>query len=210
MGATGGGKTTVVNLLMRFYETDSGGIFINGQNLKNVSADSLRRNIAIVLQDTVLFADTVRNNLTYGNESVSEEQLQEALASSRCLDFIQQLPQGMDTLLQDGGGNLSQGQRQLLAIARAFAADPRILILDEATANVDTQTEKAIQSAMQKIMEQRTSIVIAHRLSTIRDADLIVVMDQGRIAETGNHEELLVAKGKYYELYITQYAGFAI
>ncbi len=158
----------------------------------------------------MLFADTVRNNLTYGNESASEEQLQEALASSRCLDFIQQLPQGMDTLLQDGGGNLSQGQRQLLAIARAFAADPRILILDEATANVDTQTEKAIQSAMQKIMEQRTSIVIAHRLSTIRDADLIVVMDQGRIAETGNHEELLVAKGKYYELYITQYAGFAI
>ena len=210
VGATGSGKTTVVNLLMRFYETDSGGIFINGQNLKNVSADSLRRNIAIVLQDTVLFADTVRNNLTYGNESASEEQLQEALASSRCLDFIQQLPQGMDTLLQDGGGNLSQGQRQLLAIARAFAADPRILILDEATANVDTQTEKAIQSAMQKIMEQRTSIVIAHRLSTIRDADLIVVMDQGRIAETGNHEELLVAKGKYYELYITQYAGFAI
>ena len=157
----------------------------------------------------MLFADTVRNNLTYSNENATENQLQAALEASRCQDFLQRLPQGADTVLQGGGGNLSQGQRQLLAIARAFVADPRILILDEATANVDTQTEKAIQSAMQKIMEQRTSIVIAHRLSTIRDADVIVVMDQGQIAEMGNHEELLAAKGKYYELYMTQYAGFA-
>lgn len=209
VGATGSGKTTVVNLLMRFYETDSGEIFINNQKVREVSTDSLRQDIAIVLQDTVLFAGTVRNNLTYGNENAGEEQLQAALEASRCQGFVQRLPQGMDTPLSGGGGNLSQGQRQLLAIARAFVADPRILILDEATANVDTQTEQAIQSAMQKIMERRTSIVIAHRLSTIRDADVIVVMDQGRIAEMGSHEELLAAKGKYYELYMTQYAGFA-
>lgn len=209
VGATGSGKTTVVNLLMKFYEADSGEIFVNGQKLRDVSAGSLRRDIAIVLQDTVLFADTVRNNLTYSNENAAEEQLQAALEASRCQSFVRRLPQGVDTPLSGGGGNLSQGQRQLLAIARAFVADPRILILDEATANVDTQTEQAIQSAMQKIMERRTSIVIAHRLSTIRDADVIVVMDQGRIAEMGSHEELLAAKGKYYELYMTQYAGFA-
>lgn len=209
VGATGSGKTTVVNLLMKFYEADSGEIFINGQKLRDISAGSLRRDIAIVLQDTVLFADTVRNNLTYSNENVTEEQLQAALEASRCQSFVRRLPRGVDTPLSGGGGNLSQGQRQLLAIARAFVADPRILILDEATANVDTQTEQAIQSAMQKIMERRTSIVIAHRLSTIRDADVIVVMDQGRIAEMGSHEELLAAKGKYYELYMTQYAGFA-
>lgn len=209
VGATGSGKTTVVNLLMRFYEADSGEIFVNGQRLREVSTDSLRRNIAIVLQDTVLFAGTVRSNLIYSNENAGEEQLQAALEASRCQSFVRRLPQGVDTPLSGGGGNLSQGQRQLLAIARAFVADPRILILDEATANVDTQTELAIQSAMQKIMERRTSIVIAHRLSTIRDADVIVVMDQGRIAEMGSHEELLAAKGKYYELYMTQYAGFA-
>ena len=209
VGATGSGKTTVVNLLMRFYEADSGEIFVNGQKLREVSTDSLRRDIAIVLQDTVLFAGTVRSNLIYSNENAGEEQLQAALEASRCQSFVRRLPQGVDTPLSGGGGNLSQGQRQLLAIARAFVADPRILILDEATANVDTQTEQAIQSAMQKIMERRTSIVIAHRLSTIRDADVIVVMDQGRIAEMGSHEELLAAKGKYYELYMTQYAGFA-
>lgn len=209
VGATGSGKTTVVNLLMKFYEADSGEIFVNGQKLREVSTDSLRRDIAIVLQDTVLFAGTVRSNLIYSNEKAGEEQLQAALEASRCQSFVRRLPQGVDTPLSGGGGNLSQGQRQLLAIARAFVADPRILILDEATANVDTQTEQAIQSAMQKIMEQRTSIVIAHRLSTIRDADVIVVMDQGRIAEMGSHEELLAAKGKYYELYMTQYAGFA-
>jgi len=209
VGATGSGKTTVVNLLMRFYEPDSGEILINAQKLREVSVNSLRRDLAIVLQDTVLFADTVRNNLKYSNENATEEQLRAALEASRCSGFVQRLPQGVDTMLQGGGGNLSQGQRQLLAIARAFAAEPRILILDEATASVDTQTEEAIQSAMQRLMERRTSIVIAHRLSTIRDADMIVVMDQGRIAEMGNHESLLAAKGRYYELYMTQYAGFA-
>ncbi len=210
VGATGSGKTTIVNLLMRFYDIESGEIRINGQNIRDVSRESLRRNIAIVLQDTVLFSDTVRNNLKYGNDSATEEQLTAAVEMSQCQDMIGILPQGYDTVLTGSGANISQGQRQLLAIARAFVADPKILILDEATSNVDTRTEKAIQDAMHSIMQGRTSIVIAHRLSTIRDSDLIVVMDHGEIAESGSHGELLAKKGRYYELYMTQYAGFAI
>ena len=209
VGSTGSGKTTVVNLLMRFYDVDSGDIRINDQHIADVSRESLRRDVAIVLQDTVLFADTVRNNLMYANEGATPNQLAEAVHMSRCEDMIRMLPDGFDALLTAGGANLSQGQRQLLAIARAFVADPKILILDEATSNVDTRTEKAIQNAMQMIMRDRTSIVIAHRLSTIRDSDLIVVMDQGRIVEQGSHDELLARKGKYYRLYMTQYAGFA-
>ncbi len=209
VGATGSGKTTIVNLLMRFYDIESGEIRINGQDIRDVSRESLRRNIAIVLQDTVLFSDTVRNNLKYGNDSAAEEQLKAAVEMSQCRDMIGLLPQGYDTVLTGSGANISQGQRQLLAIARAFVADPKILILDEATSNVDTRTEKAIQDAMHSIMQGRTSIVIAHRLSTIRDSDLIVVMDHGEIAESGSHEELLAKKGRYYELYMTQYAGFA-
>lgn len=210
VGATGSGKTTIVNLLMRFYDIESGEIRINGQNIRDVSRESLRRNIAIVLQDTVLFSDTVRNNLKYGNSSATEEQLTATAEMSQCRDMIGLLPQGFDTVLTGSGANISQGQRQLLAIARAFVADPKILILDEATSNVDTRTEKAIQDAMHSIMQGRTSIVIAHRLSTIRDSDLIVVMDHGEIAESGSHEELLAKKGRYYELYMTQYAGFAV
>lgn len=209
VGATGSGKTTIVNLLMRFYDIESGEIRINGQDISDVSRESLRRNIAIVLQDTVLFSDTVRNNLKYGNDSAAEEQLTAAVEMSQCRDIIGLLPQGYDTVLTESGANISQGQRQLLAIARAFVADPKILILDEATFNVDTRTEKAIQDAMHSIMQGRTSIVIAHRLSTIRDSDLIVVMESGEIAESGSHEELLAKKGRYYELYMTQYAGFA-
>lgn len=209
VGATGSGKTTIVNLLMRFYDIESGEIRINGQDIRDVSRESLRRNIAIVLQDTVLFSDTVRNNLKYGNDSAAEEQLVAAVEMSQCRDMIGLLPQGYDTVLTGSGANISQGQRQLLAIARAFVADPKILILDEATSNVDTRTEKAIQDAMHSIMQGRTSIVIAHRLSTIRDSDLIVVMERGEIAESGSHEELLAKKGRYYELYMTQYAGFA-
>ncbi|MCD8109413.1 MAG: ABC transporter ATP-binding protein/permease [Clostridiales bacterium] len=209
VGATGSGKTTVVNLLMRFYDVDSGEIRINDQDIRNISRDSLRRHAAIVLQDTVLFSDSIRSNLRYGNEHASEKQIQDALEMSRCENFIRGLPHGCDTELTASGTNLSQGQRQLLAIARAFVADPSILILDEATSNVDTRTEKNIQDAMQLVMKDRTSIVIAHRLSTIRDSDIIVVMDQGRIVESGNHEELLAKQGKYYELYMTQYAGFA-
>lgn len=209
VGATGSGKTTIVNLLMRFYEIDSGEIRINRQNIRDISRDSLRRKVAIVLQDTVLFSGTIRNNLKYGNESASDAELEKAAEMSRCKDMIRMLPQGCDTLLTGSGANISQGQRQLLAIARAFVANPKILILDEATSNVDTRTEKAIQDATQMVMRNRTSIVIAHRLSTIRDSDIIVVMDRGEIVESGSHEELLAQKGKYYELYMTQYAGFA-
>lgn len=209
VGATGSGKTTIVNLLMRFYDIDSGEIRINSQNIKDVSRDSLRKDVAIVLQDTVLFSDTVRNNLKYGNESAADAQLEKAAEMSRCKEMIRMLPQGYDTMLAGSGENISQGQRQLLAIARAFVADPKILILDEATSNVDTRTEKAIQDAMQMVMQNRTSIVIAHRLSTIRDSDIIVVMDHGEIVESGSHDELLAQRGKYYELYMTQYAGFA-
>ena len=208
VGSTGSGKTTVVNLLMRYYDTDSGEIRIDGQDIGSVSRDSLRRNVAIVLQDTVLFSDTIRNNLLYANPQATQEHLDNAIHMSRCEDMLKMLPEGYDTVLTAAGANLSQGQRQLLAIARAFVADPKILILDEATSNVDTRTEKAIQDAMQQIMKNRTSIVIAHRLSTIRDADIIVVMDQGRIVEQGNHEMLLARKGKYYDLYMTQFAGF--
>lgn len=209
VGSTGSGKTTVVNLLMRFYDVDSGRICIDGQDITGISRQELRKNVAIVLQDTVLFSDTVQQNLQYANENATMEQLEQAAQMSRCRDMIHALPQGYRTMLEAGGANISQGQRQLLAIARAFVADPEILILDEATSNVDTRTEKAIQSAMQKVMENRTSIVIAHRLSTIRDSDLIVVMDQGKIVEQGTHEELLARQGKYYTLYMTQFAGFA-
>lgn len=210
VGATGSGKTTVVNLLLRFYDVDSGDIFINRQNIRDISRESLRRDVAIVLQDTVLFSDTVRHNLTYANASATQTQLDSAVEASHCRELIQLLPQGYDTMLTGAGANISQGQRQLLAIARAFVADPRILILDEATSNVDTRTEKAIQDAMQLIMQGRTSIIIAHRLSTIQDADVIIVMDHGKIVESGSHDALLAQKGKYYELYMTQYAGFAI
>ena len=209
VGSTGSGKTTVVNLLMRFYDADSGSIRIGGQDISGISRRELRKNVAIVLQDTVLFSDTVQHNLQYANDNATMEQLEQAAQMSCCRDMIRALPQGYQTMLEAGGANISQGQRQLLAIARAFVADPKILILDEATSNVDTRTEKAIQSAMQKIMENRTSIVIAHRLSTIRDSDLIVVMDQGQIVEQGTHEELLARQGKYYALYMTQFAGFA-
>jgi len=209
VGSTGSGKTTVVNLLMRYYDIDSGDIMIGDQNIADVSRDSLRKKVAIVLQDTVLFSDTIRSNLKYANENVTEEELAKAVEMSRCSEMLNALPEGYDTKLTASGANISQGQRQLLAIARAFVADPEILILDEATSNVDTRTEKAIQDAMQKVMQNRTSIVIAHRLSTIRDADMIVVMDGGSIAEFGNHEELLSQKGRYYDLYMTQYAGFA-
>ncbi len=209
VGATGSGKTTVVNLLMRFYHADSGEILIDGVNIRDIDCKSLRENTAIVLQDTVLFADTVRNNLKYGRQDATDEEMEEAARMSNCHDMILRLRDGYDTLLAGEGGNLSQGQRQLLAIARAFLAQPRILILDEATSSVDTRTEKRIQDAMMKLMENRTSLIIAHRLSTIRDADYIVVMDRGRIIEAGNHEELIAARGKYYELYMTQFAGSA-
>ena len=165
--------------------------------------------MAIVLQDTVLFSDTLRQNMKYGNEAASDAQIANAMQMSRCDDLLRRLPHGLESVLINSGENISHGQRQLLAIARAFVADPKILILDEATSNVDTRTEKTIQDAMQRVMKDRTSIVIAHRLSTIRDSDIIVVMDHGQIVESGSHDQLLAQKGKYYALYMTQYAGFA-
>lgn len=209
VGSTGSGKTTVVNLLMRFYDVDSGEILIDDVNIKDIDCDSLRRNTAIVLQDTVLFADSIENNLRYSNSSATDEQMYMAARMSNCDSMIRKMPQGYDTQLMSEGENISQGQRQLLSIARAFLAQPKILILDEATSSVDTRTEKHIQDAMVKLMKDRTSLIIAHRLSTMQDADLIVVMDEGRIAETGSHANLLAKKGKYYQLYMTQFAGCA-
>ncbi len=201
VGATGSGKTTMVNLLMRFYNVDSGEILIDGVNIRDIDRDTLRKNIAIVLQDTILFADSIRSNIAYSREDATMEEVVAAAKMSHAHRMIRHLPRGYDTVLTESGYNLSQGQRQLLAIARAFLANPKILILDEATSSVDTRTEKHIQDAMIRLMKDRTSLIIAHRLSTIQDADCIVVMDQGRIIETGNHEELLAKKGKYYELY---------
>ena len=209
VGSTGSGKTTVVNLLMRFYDIDSGRILIDGVDISDIDCKELRKATAIVLQDTVLFTDTVRNNLKYSNLEATDEEMEQAAKMSHCHKMIKQLKKGYDTMLTGGGAGISQGQRQLLAIARAFLANPKILILDEATSSVDTRTEKHIQDAMVKLMENRTSLIIAHRISTIQDADCIVVMDAGHIAEMGNHEELLAKKGKYYELYMTQFAGSA-
>ena len=210
VGATGSGKTTVVNLLMRFYDVDSGEILIDDVNIKDIDCATLRKNTAIVLQDTVLFADTIKNNLKYSNEAATDEQMYAAAAMSNCDTMINKMPLKYDTELMAEGENISQGQRQLLSIARAFLAQPKILILDEATSNVDTRTEKHIQDAMLKLMENRTSLIIAHRLSTIQDADIIVVMDEGHIVEAGNHKELLNKMGRYYKLYMTQFAGQTI
>ena len=209
VGSTGSGKTTVVNLLMRFYDVDSGEILIDDVNIKDIDCATLRKNTAIVLQDTVLFADTIKNNLKYSNEAATDEQMYAAAAMSNCDTMINKMPLKYDTELMAEGENISQGQRQLLSIARAFLAQPKILILDEATSNVDTRTEKHIQDAMLKLMENRTSLIIAHRLSTIQDADIIVVMDEGHIVEAGNHKELLNKMGRYYKLYMTQFAGCA-
>jgi len=209
VGATGSGKTTVVNLLTRFYEVDSGSIRIDGVDITDIPKKILRNAIAIVLQDTVLFHDTIGNNIRYGHLEASAEEIRKAAAASECDEFIDRLPEGYETVLAEGGSNLSQGQRQLLSIARAVLADPKILILDEATSSVDTRTEMHIQQAMVSLMKNRTSLIIAHRLSTIRDADIIIVMQDGMIMESGNHEELLEKQGVYYSLYQNQFAGFA-
>lgn len=206
VGATGSGKTTIVNLLTRFYPVDSGEITIDGQSIYDIPKDKLRRSIAIVLQDTVLFKDTIEENIRYGRENATLDEIK-AAKFANADEFIERLPEGYDTVLAEGGSNLSQGQRQLLSIARAVLADPKILILDEATSSVDTRTEMHIQSAMVALMKNRTSLIIAHRLSTIRDADKIVVIDGGRVAEQGSHEELIAAKGCYYRLYQTQFSG---
>ena len=210
VGATGSGKTTIVNLLLNFYDIDSGEIKIDNINIKDISKKDLRDSISIVLQDPVLFFDTIENNVRYGNENATEEEIDNALKFANCSSFIKQLPEGKHTILNEGATNISQGQRQLLTIARAVLANPKILILDEATSSVDTRTEKKIQNAMDKLMENRTSIIIAHRLSTIQDADLILVLDQGHIVEQGNHRELIEKNGVYNRLYQTQFKGIQI
>lgn len=207
VGPTGAGKTTVVNLLMRFYELDGGSISIDGVDIRDMARNDLRRLFGMVLQDTWLFNGTIRDNIAYGREDATEEEILAAARAAHVDHFVRTLPKGYDTELGDEASNISQGQKQLLTIARAFLADPHILILDEATSSVDTRTEVLIQEAMAELMRGRTSFVIAHRLSTIRNADTILVMDNGRIVEQGNHEELMAARGFYYDLYNSQFAG---
>lgn len=201
VGPTGAGKTTIVNLLMNFYGVDKGTIFVDGQAIDSVQRDSLRKNFGMVLQDTWLFAGTVKENIAYGKEGATDEEIINAAKAASAHGFIKRLPSGYDTMITEDGGNLSSGQKQLLTIARAMLSDPKILILDEATSNVDTMTEQRIQKAFLKMMEGRTSFIIAHRLSTIREADLILVMDKGRIIEQGTHKELLAKNGFYTKLY---------
>jgi len=205
VGRTGAGKTTVVNLLMRFYEIGSGRITLDGTDYRDLTRDQVRRCFGMVLQDTWLFAGTIRENIRYGRQDATDEEVVAAARAARADYFIRTLPDGYDTLLDEEASNISAGQRQLLTIARAFLADPPILILDEATSNVDTRTEVLIQDAMAKLRQGRTSFVIAHRLSTIRNADTIVVMEDGRIVEQGDHEDLLRRHGVYYALYASQF-----
>ena len=207
VGATGSGKTTIVNLLTRFYDIDSGKITIDGVDINDIPKKELRSAIAIVLQDTVLFHDTIGNNIKYGRLDATDDEVKAAAETAEAREFIERLPEGYNTVLSEGGSNLSQGQRQLLSIARAVLADPKILILDEATSSVDTRTEMHIQQAMVALMKNRTSLIIAHRLSTIRDADMIIVMKDGQVMESGNHDQLLEKKGVYYGLYQNQFAG---
>lgn len=209
VGSTGSGKTTIINLLMRFYDIDSGEILLDGQNIKDIALGDLRDSIGIVLQDTKLFTDTIRGNIAYAVQNPTQEELDRAAEFSYCDKVIKKLPEQYDTMLSQTSVSLSQGEQQLIAIGRAFLSYPQILILDEATSNVDTRTELNIQNAMNQLMKDRTSLIIAHRLSTIQDADQIIVMDQGQIVESGNHTELLAQHGKYYDLYMTQFAGQA-
>jgi len=209
VGPTGAGKTTLVNLIMRFYELDSGRITIDGRDIAEMPREELRSEIGMVLQDTWLFGGTIRENIAYGNLDATEEQILAAAKATYVDRFVHSLPDGYDTRIDDEGGTVSAGEKQLLTIARAFLADPAILILDEATSSVDTRTEVLIQSAMNALRSQRTSFVIAHRLSTIRDADTILVMEAGQIVEQGNHEELLEAGGAYARLYNAQFAAAA-
>ncbi len=207
VGPTGAGKTTIVNLLTRFYDIDSGRITIDGIDIRKLRMADLRRGLGIVLQDTYLFADTVMENIRYGRLDATDEEVIAAAKLANADQFIHRLPEGYQTVLSERAGNISQGQRQLLAIARAILADPRILILDEATSSVDTRTEKNIQEALLRLMKGRTSFVIAHRLSTIRDADAILVINNGEIIERGTHEALLAQRGFYYHLYMSQFKG---
>ncbi|MGN0298117.1 MAG: ABC transporter ATP-binding protein [Lachnospiraceae bacterium] len=205
VGPTGAGKTTLVNLLMRFYDVDSGKISIDGNNIYNFTRDSIRRSYAMVLQDTWLFYGTIAENIAYGNDNISREQIIQAAKMAHIHDYIMNLPNGYDTILSDNGTNISKGQKQLITIARAMLLDAKMLILDEATSNVDTRTEQLIQEAMNELMKNKTCFVIAHRLSTIQNADTILVVKDGDIVEQGTHESLMQQQGFYYELYRAQY-----
>jgi ATP-binding cassette subfamily B protein len=206
VGQTGAGKTTLVNLLMRFYEIDAGRISIDGIDIRDLTRDDLRRQFGMVLQDSWLFHGSIRENIAYGRLDASEEDLHAAAEAAHVDHFVRTLPDGYDTVIDDDATNLSAGEKQLLTIARAFLADPPILILDEATSSVDTRTEVLIQRAMARLMTGRTTFVIAHRLSTIRDADTILVMERGSIVEQGTHDELLARGGTYADLYQSQFA----
>lgn len=206
VGPTGAGKTTLVNLLMRFYEVDGGSIKIDGTDIRDISRENLRSIFSMVLQDTWLFSATIRENIMYGRQNATKEEFMNAVRAAKVDRFIATLPDGYDTVLDEEGSNLSAGQKQLLTIARAILADPQILILDEATSSVDTRTEQQIQSAMSNLMRGRTNFVIAHRLSTIREADNIIVIDNGRVVEHGKHDELLSKKGFYSKLYNSQFS----
>ena len=201
VGATGAGKTTITNLINRFYDVRDGKIRYDGININKIERRSLRRSLTVVLQDTNLFTGTVKKNIRYGRQSATDEEVVAAAKTANAYDFIVKLPQGFDTVLTGDGANLSQGQRQILSIARAAVADTPVLILDEATSSIDTRTEKIVQAGTDRLMEGRTTFVIAHRLSTVRSSDCILVLDHGRVVEQGSHEELIARRGAYYRLY---------
>ena len=205
VGATGAGKTTIINLLMRFYDVNGGGIFVDGHEIRALTRDSLRRSYAMVLQDTWVFRGTIYENIAYGKEGATREEVEAAAKAAHIHNYIMRLPQGYDTVISEDGGNISKGQKQLLTIARAMLYGTSMLILDEATSNVDTHTERQVQKAMRTLMQGRTSFVIAHRLSTIQNADNILVLDHGNVVEQGTHEQLMARKGQYYQLYASQF-----
>jgi len=201
VGSTGAGKTTITNLINRFYDVQEGTITYDGIDVKDISKDSLRRSLGMVLQETQLFTGTIADNIRYGKPDATDEEVRAAARLANADTFIRHLPKGYDTMLTGGGSDLSQGERQLLSIARAAVSDPPVLILDEATSSIDTRTEKLIEKGMDSLMEDRTVFVIAHRLSTVRNAQAILVLEKGEIIERGDHEALLEEKGRYYQLY---------
>ena len=205
VGSTGAGKTTIVNLINRFYEIDGGAITYDGIDIRNIRKKDLRKSLSMVIQDTHLFTGTIADNIRYGKLNATDEEVMEAAKIANADSFIRRLPEGYDTMLYGDGSNLSQGQRQLLAIARAAISRPPVLILDEATSSIDTRTERLIEKGMDAIMEGRTVFVIAHRLSTVRNSQAIMVLEKGRIIERGSHDELLDQRGRYYQLYTGQY-----